>query len=472
MFTDIDETRKDWDAISYVVDANLMGGYLDGSFRPKEGLMWGELYKIIALFLTTEEEIGHSLNHCCGLNHWARRYVDYCRKYGIIQKCTKIKKATLDEHVTSKEFEKVASELAKKLSLSGQIVRDNLRENMLYITRSSVAQTLYALATELNKQDYYKVNEYLQKKMYKEVFQALQAHPTVLFFQSSDVRRACFACKTSEQFAYTMRIRECKQVGFHCSSDRLRISHYTNISALEALSKEGAKFQLSPVAYLNDPEEGALGLREAERFFKDDRYGDLFKNWESTEVQVVFVGSFVSQREESLPMWVHYGDRGCGCIIEFNAYKVWDEVYNVCYKPKCGDKSNGNKFTDFLTKVEVILDEYLDRCIGDDDIKDDPVFLYAKGIIEQVCYLYKTSDYSYENEVRILQLRPIKETKERKCPAQGEVFPRIYSDLTYALPITSITLGPKTSDPEKVRIALACRGIDIKTIRQTTLQYR
>ena len=55
MFTDIDETRKDWDAISYVVDANLMGGYLDGSFRPKEGLMWGELYKIIALFLTTEE---------------------------------------------------------------------------------------------------------------------------------------------------------------------------------------------------------------------------------------------------------------------------------------------------------------------------------------------------------------------------------------------------------------------------------
>lgn len=158
MFTDVDETRKDWDAISYVVDANLMGGYLDGSFRPKEGLMWGELYKIIALFLTTEEEIGHSLNHCCGLNHWARRYVDYCRKYGIIQKCTKIKKATLDEHVTSKEFEKVASELVKKLSLSGQIVRDNLRENTLYTTRSSVAQTLYALATELNKQDYYKVN--------------------------------------------------------------------------------------------------------------------------------------------------------------------------------------------------------------------------------------------------------------------------------------------------------------------------
>lgn len=151
MFTDVDETRKDWDAISYVVDANLMGGYPDGSFRPKEGLMWGELYKIIALFLTTEKEIGHSLNHCCGLNHWARRYVDYCRKCGIIQKCTKIKKATLDEHVTSKEFEKVASELVKKLSLSGQIVRDNLRENTLYTTRSFVAQTLYVLATELNK---------------------------------------------------------------------------------------------------------------------------------------------------------------------------------------------------------------------------------------------------------------------------------------------------------------------------------
>lgn len=36
MFTDIDETRKDWDAISYVVDANLMGAIWTVPFDQKK----------------------------------------------------------------------------------------------------------------------------------------------------------------------------------------------------------------------------------------------------------------------------------------------------------------------------------------------------------------------------------------------------------------------------------------------------
>ena len=54
MFTDIDETRKDWDAISYVVDANLMGGYPDGSFRPDETVTLGEICCLISRMLPPE----------------------------------------------------------------------------------------------------------------------------------------------------------------------------------------------------------------------------------------------------------------------------------------------------------------------------------------------------------------------------------------------------------------------------------
>ena len=58
-FTDVDETRSDLDAINYVVNANLMGGYPDGSFQPDNNVQWGEFCKILAeIFASKDESIG------------------------------------------------------------------------------------------------------------------------------------------------------------------------------------------------------------------------------------------------------------------------------------------------------------------------------------------------------------------------------------------------------------------------------
>lgn len=86
-FTDVDATRSSWDAISYVANANLMGGYPDGSFRPKESVSVAEMAKIISLFLNAGEEIpampSKDKKDRYHENFWACGYIDYCIKNGI-----------------------------------------------------------------------------------------------------------------------------------------------------------------------------------------------------------------------------------------------------------------------------------------------------------------------------------------------------------------------------------------------------
>ena len=86
-FTDVDATRSSWDAISYVANANLMGGHLDGSFQPNESVSVAGMAKIISLFLNAGEEIpampSKDKKDTYHKNFWACGYIDYCIKNGI-----------------------------------------------------------------------------------------------------------------------------------------------------------------------------------------------------------------------------------------------------------------------------------------------------------------------------------------------------------------------------------------------------
>ena len=50
--------------------------------------------------------------------------------------------------------------------------------------------------------------------------------------------------------------------------------HYTSLAVLEKLTRPNAKFRLSNVAYLNDPQEGKVLMSLAKKMFGDD-----FKGW-------------------------------------------------------------------------------------------------------------------------------------------------------------------------------------------------
>ena len=169
-------------------------------------------------------------------------------------------------------------------------------------------------------------------------------------------------------------------------------------------------------------------------------------------------------------MWVHYGDQGRGCIIQFQVTSFEPEIYKVCYEPQ--KDSSENSFRHYIGDVKRILDEYMTNNPSSAKRNDDIVLLFAKESIEQASYLYKSKYYSYEHEARVLQIKSLTEATEREEIRAGESFPRLYTELDNSLEIKSITLGPKVKNPEHIIAVLIKRGIPSDKIHKSTVLYR
>ena len=67
---------------------------------------------------------------------------------------------------------------------------------------------------------------------------------------------------------------------------------------------------------------------------------------------------------------------------------------------------------------------------------------------------------------------PLRDAERTEEILDGEVFPRIYSELEQPLQISSVILGPKVAAPERVAVALANHGIDVENIYLSKIPYR
>ena len=256
-------------------------------------------------------------------------------------------------------------------------------------------------------------------------------------------------------------IKEIKEA-VECIKDFLRIDlenfsvdynlvHYTSLSTLDVLVKKSqntennySRLRLSNARQLNDPTEGSVFLNQVG--FDLDTLSQL--DYEPTNI---FLSSMSKSSDEnglsdSLPMWKQYADNATGICLTYDrdylkslikkksdtdGSKV--EFYRVCYTKELESDDNKaileqiNKIKNKLKEID--LKDSLDRILLEFDI---------------VRYLFKGSEYEYEQEYRL-----IKECNDDEIQIEkyGEMkVPRLFTYLSEELKYSKIKLGPKCDD--------------------------
>lgn len=222
--------------------------------------------------------------------------------------------------------------------------------------------------------------------------------------------------------------------------------------------------RLSNARQLNDPTEGAVFLNEVG--FDISKLLQL--DYESTDIFLSSMSksSVNNDLSDSLPMWKQYADNATGICLTYDRdylkslIKNEDnnkvEFYKVCY-------TNQLKSNDYISKqIETIKKEL--EYIELDTSKSDILSKF-----DVVRYLFKESNYEYEQEYRF-----IKECKDEdiKIEKNGEMkVPELFSYIDKELKYSKIKLGPKCDDIDFV--APYIKHIDRKIeVTRSEISYR
>lgn len=263
------------------------------------------------------------------------------------------------------------------------------------------------------------------------------------------------------------------------SSDVKTVVHYTKLFVADIYVKNlHAKMHYSNAIYMNDPMEGKVFFE----YLNDTAIEKAYRNGESRTETSVYLGSFLpaedndghTSHEDELVMWRTYGKdengkeaAGCSVVLDSDFFKlkiqdgnqasakdVSDELLNVVYIKKLKTKSvvtNDNKaaIEAALKKLKLALGKYIKLMAKykstDDFYKDIENSVFKN--ISTISYLFKSADYEYEHEVRIITYMP-RNSDSIKCMDIQEAgrppkrfFIESYNDI---LPyIKKIYLGPK-----------------------------
>jgi len=250
------------------------------------------------------------------------------------------------------------------------------------------------------------------------------------------------------------------------------ITHYTSFSTAKALILEDSLFRLSEGTFLNDTSEG----RELFNFLPSLPTPTI--KLQDTEAKPFipkpFIGSFVADKNhDDLTLWRMYGKeaqeeaKGCAITIDrelfikgLRSYNLnADEIilanelkedefsfYRVAYRKHGTDErfvipgaTNDEVLLNKLLfklkqKLEVILSEK--KIIG---IKN-----WSK--LNQIAYLFKSGEYQYENELRLI----VNGNKFPKYINKSAGPIKVYIELLKISPlIKKITFGPKVTQADE-----------------------
>ncbi|MGI6349691.1 MAG: DUF2971 domain-containing protein [Eubacteriales bacterium] len=218
-----------------------------------------------------------------------------------------------------------------------------------------------------------------------------------------------------------------------------------------------------------------------------------------------------------LPMWSMYGEDGQGCCLIFdsNIFDIPDdnllgstireetgfelaqppkakktnpstatnkkpdcfylhEVYylppNLSAKTEKKEKEEKNSAVEQLLKklAQTINDIPLEE-LNDADEKNKVLNLIADSL-DEIRYLFKTSDYSYEQEYRLLKSVDIANEKVKLSEVENSV-PRLYIELEKKAHYKKIVLGPKTSNPDFIAPYITYVDKNIK-VEKSSIEYR
>lgn len=346
MFTDIDENYPYLREISLVTKHDLMSGMSDGRFGPNIPIS-------IAIFMMSVWDI---LRHVKELQlkwdpdnlrdserpHWMSGSISLCRSHGIDYSAD----LTPDSQLTIAEAQNILDSLARTLSAQFNLDLCCHRDEFfrLYpnnssdtqVTRAQAACLIYWFCQSIG-------NQLLERKTHilnGKLFIATDSAQFFLSFANTDrelIQLTAFLSyhqdATLDTFEALMRILQSKKTVL--SSLLFKgpgvLYHYTTLSALSNLAPNTFGFRLSNAAFLNDPSEGKLLIQK----FENDIASKLPYSYSSNFISPVqtYLASF-NPTDDSLPMWVQYGDKSAGCSIGFDPNAFLQPVYQVSYSFK------------------------------------------------------------------------------------------------------------------------------------------
>jgi len=258
------------------------------------------------------------------------------------------------------------------------------------------------------------------------------------------------------------------------------VVHYTNLPVADIYVKSlNAKMQYSNAIYMNDPMEGQVFFD----YLNDNKIKQAYLNGEKRTETSVYLGSFLPaedddgeiSHQDELVMWRTYGKdengkeaAGCSVILRNDFFKMKtkitdetvteesseEELLNVVYiKRQKNTKEITNDTKKRIEHAIINLKRQIHKLIKlrdkynnkDDFYKDIENTIFKN--LSKICYLFKSSDYDFEHEVRVIRYIPrnSNEIKFRENIKPNTPNKRFYIEsYNEILPyIKKIFLGPK-----------------------------
>lgn len=286
--------------------------------------------------------------------------------------------------------------------------------------------------------------------------------------------------------------------------------HYTRGSVLQILLKQEnnvkeqykieGKSRLYNVRYMNDPEEGKI-LDRLLGIENSNNPGD------KVESSPWFLMSLTTAMDE-LTMWSQYGENAEGvCLVlqndsfsevasindvesftqrrnnlkSFETARNHDEkrlpllaskeyLYRICYLDEealkrdeieivelhndlLKDKKNVKDENRVINKVKkslVQIKEIIDIELLNDKEKDGELLYNTNKLLEEIRYLFKSSGYCYEKEIRLLKYSELNPNNTEIKVQNMSPFAKLYIERDTPIQIKKIIFGPKFKEPENV----------------------
>lgn len=268
-------------------------------------------------------------------------------------------------------------------------------------------------------------------------------------------------------------------------SDNKAVVHYTKLFVADIYVKTTeVKMHYSNAIYMNDPDEGRVLFK----CFNDKEIESAYYSGERHSESGIYLGSFLPsnnveskpQHEDELVMWRTYGKdengneaTGCSIVIDSSFFKPLpgsamaldpsNELLNVIYIKNL--TGTNELLGDSGPTIQIKLNEIKENIVRLIELKkekdsDDLLCIEIdKSVyirLSEITYLFKSADYQYENEVRVVKrvshngnlIRAMSQTQPGK-PAKRFYIESINNVLPF---IRKIYLGPKVENLQEWRL--------------------
>lgn len=264
--------------------------------------------------------------------------------------------------------------------------------------------------------------------------------------------------------------------------------------------------RLNNVNYMNDPSEGKV----LNQFLNPDEISQQ----SSLKPSPWFLMSLTTAIDQ-LTMWSQYGDQAEGvCLVldsrDFSTVGIFSEIYTLkssYYNEELTGELKENSIIlesglkDYIYRIgyldnhgDYLLKPEYNKCLegnGGNEIgiinaslvdlksriekivKNNDPALYEKvdECLEEIRYLFKSADYSYESELRVLKYMPLEPDNSKiKIDDKGK-YAKLYIERDNPIQISEVIFGPKFSHPENVTPLLHLLDKNIK-FSQSKIQFK